>query len=239
MILYNYDRTRSPRITGSSESAISSWPQVWQPSRRARVVGSVADMRYKAELTAGSLKVPESRVVADLLLRGVDDSGWREAIFRENVFQARSPQTAKRLRTLLRHRLETMDADLWRMIRDGSVTVVTHACLAAAIKHSPLLGDFLDLVVRDQYKLFRESLTKKLWGDYIEDCRGRDPEMPRWSESTVARLRSSVFQILAQAGYIHDTGSVKLQTVHIAAPVLKYLEDHDEQYVLRCIQVGR
>jgi hypothetical protein len=183
--------------------------------------------------------VPESRVVADLLLQGVDDLGWREAMFRENVLQTRSPQTAKRLRTLLRHRLETMDADLWRMIRDGSVTVATHACFAAAIKHSPLLGDFLDLVVRDQYKLFRESLTKKLWGDYIEGCRGRDPEMPWWSESTVARLRSSVFQILAQAGYIHDTASMKLQTVHIAAPVLKYLEDHDEQYVLRCIQVGK
>ena len=196
-------------------------------------------MRYKAELTAGSLKVPESRVVADLLLRGVDASGWRQAMFQENVLQARSPQTAKRLRTLLRQRLQTMDADLWRMIRDASVTVATHACLAAAIKHSPLLGDFLDLVVREECRLYRESLTKKLWGDYIENCRGRDPEIPRWSDSTVARLRSSVFQILAQAGYIHDTNSLKLQAVHIAAPVLKYLEDHDEQYVLRCIQVGK
>ena len=118
------------------------------------IASSVVAMRYKAELTAGSLKVQESRVVADLLLRGVDDSGWREAMFRENVLQTRSPQTAKRLRTLLRHRLETMDADLWRMIRDGSVTVVTHACLAAAIKHSPLLGDFLDLVVRDSTSSF-------------------------------------------------------------------------------------
>jgi hypothetical protein len=202
-------------------------------------VSIVVDMRYKAELTAGALKVPESRVVADLLLRGVDDSGWRVAMFSENVFQARSPQTAKRLRTLLRHRLETMDADLWQMIRDASVTVATHACLAVSIKHSMLLGDFLDTVVREQYRLFRDSLTKKLWDDYIEDCRGRDPEMPRWSDSTVARLRSSVFQILAQAGYIHDTRSMRLQAVHIAAPVLSYLEDHDEQYVLRCIQVGQ
>jgi hypothetical protein len=54
-------------------------------------------MRYKAELTAGSLKMPESRGVADLLLRGVDGSGWREAMFRENVLQIRSPQTAKGL----------------------------------------------------------------------------------------------------------------------------------------------
>ena len=29
-------------------------------------------MRYRADITAGALKLPESRVVADLLIRGVD-----------------------------------------------------------------------------------------------------------------------------------------------------------------------
>ena len=56
------------------------------------------------------------------------------------------------------------------------------------------------------------------------DCRGRDPDMPLWNESTTRRLRSSVFQMLAQAGYIEDTRTLKLQTVHIAAQVLDYLK---------------
>jgi hypothetical protein len=34
-------------------------------------------------------------------------------------------------------------------VRDGTSTVASHALLAAAIKQSPLLGDFLDLVVRE------------------------------------------------------------------------------------------
>jgi len=195
-------------------------------------------MRYQADLTAGALKVPESRVVADLLLRGVDKAGWKKALYEENVLQSRSPMTAKRFRTLIRGRLETMDADLWRLVRDGTGDVATHACLAAAVKHSPLLGDFLDLVVREQYKLYAATLSAKLWDDYLQDCRGRDPDMPQWSESTSRRLKSSVFQILAEAGYIESTRSLKLQTVHIAGPVLSYLEQHDEQYVLRCIQVG-
>ena len=29
----------------------------------------VAEMRYKADITAGALKLPESRLIADLLLR--------------------------------------------------------------------------------------------------------------------------------------------------------------------------
>lgn len=195
-------------------------------------------MRYTASLTAGSLKIPESRVLADLLLRDVDEAGWRKALFDDNILQARSPMTAKRLRTLIRGRLETMTADLWKLVRDGTGVVALHACLAAAVKHSFLLGDFLDLVVRDQYRLFASSLSNKLWDDYIQECRGRDPEMPKWSDLTINRLRSSVFQILAEAGYIENTRTLKLQSVHIAEPVLNYLKKHDEQYVLRCLLVG-
>lgn len=124
------------------------------------------------------------------------------------------------------------------MVRDGSMVVATHAVLAAAVKHSYLLGDFLDLVVREQYQLFGKTLTKKMWCDYLEECRGRDPQMPQWQESTVRRMGSSVFQILAQAGYIKDTRTMLLQKAYITGEVIGYLERNHEDYVLRCITVG-
>ena len=48
---------------------------------------------------------------------------------------------------------------------------------------------------------------------------------PDWSELTVARLRSTVFAILAQAGYVENPRTLKLQTVHIVREVLDYLHD--------------
>ena len=77
-----------------------------------------------------------------------------------------------------------------------------------------------------------------MWEDYLDGSRERDTEMPQWHDSTRKRLRSSVFQTLAQAGYIDGTRTLRLQTVHIAQPVLKSLEAHDEEYVLRCLQVN-
>ncbi len=195
-------------------------------------------MYYKADITAGSLKVAESRIVAGLLLRKVNADGWEKAIIEDNVLQTRSEATAIRIGRLIRKRLELMNPDLWRLVRDGTGTVATHAVLAAAVKHSPLLGDFLNLVVREQYRLFNTALSNKLWDEYLDDCRGRDPDMPIWNESTRKRLRSSVFQILVQAGYIESTRSKRLQTVHIASQVLQYLERHNEHYVLRCIKVS-
>jgi hypothetical protein len=167
--------------------------------------GLSATMRYRADMTAGALKVPESRIIADLLLRGIDEAEWKEMILMQNVLQARNPATAIRLARLLRGRLQLMKADLWQLVRDGTSTVASHAAFAAAVKHSPLLGDFLDLVVREQYQLFRPALSRQLWEGYLDECRGRDPEMPQWNESTRQRLRSSVFQTLAQAGFLENT----------------------------------
>jgi Putative inner membrane protein (DUF1819) len=195
-------------------------------------------MRYRADTTAGALKLHESRVIASLLLRGLTSQGWREAIYERNVLQTRSPASAKRLSRLIRSRLDQMDAELWRLVAEGEATVAAHALLAAAVKQSRLLGDFLDLVVREQYRVFSERLTNSLWDQYLDDCRGRDSQMPEWHESTRRRLRSSVFQILAQAGYLRDTRSLRLQTVFVAAEVIDYLKRHDEEYVLRCIQVS-
>ena len=101
-------------------------------------------IRYRATM-AGSLKVAESRTIADLLLRGATAHDWRTELVEKNVLQIRSPETAVRLGQLLRARLESMQPALWEMVRDGSALLATHACLAAAVKHSPLLGDFLDI----------------------------------------------------------------------------------------------
>ena len=193
--------------------------------------------RYRATIAMCSLKVAESRTIADLLLRGVNTHDWRAELLEKNVLQIRSPETAARLGQLLRARLELMQPALWAMVRDGSNPLATHACLTAAVKHSSLLGDFLDMAVREQYRLFRPTLSNPIWSHFIEDCRNRDPSMSNWSESTVARLRSTVFAILAQAGYVENTRTLKLQTVYVAKEVLDYLHEQNEQYVLRCIGV--
>lgn len=197
-----------------------------------------ARTRYKADITAGALKLPESRIVADLLIRDLSKVQWKQSIIDDNVLQTQNSASATRLIRLIRGRLELMENSLWRLVRDGDNVVASHAVFAAAIKHSKLLGDFLDLIVREQFRVFTPTLSNKQWDNYLLECRGRDPEMPEWNSSTKNRLRSSVFQMLAQVGYIESTRTLKLQSVFIAPQVLHYLQEHQEDYVLRCIQIG-
>lgn len=180
----------------------------------------------------------ESRIVADLLLHGVGGDEWHRAIVEENILQARNPATAIRVARLVRQRLELMKLDLWRLVRDGPGQVAIHALLAAAIKHSLLLGDFLDLIVREQFRIFNTTLPRNCFDGFLQDCRNRDPAMPEFNESTRRKLQTTIYHILVQAGYLSDTRSFQLRKVHIAEPVLDYLRQYHDDYVLRCIQVG-
>jgi hypothetical protein len=130
-----------------------------------------------------------------------------------------------------------MGPDLWALVRGASGEVATQAVFASAVRHSRLLGDFLQIVVAEQYRLFSVTLSDKLWDEYLQGCRERDTEMPLWSDTTGKRLRSSVFQMLAQVGYIDNTRSLRLQTVHIADQLIRCLKANNETYVLRCMQV--
>jgi hypothetical protein len=194
------------------------------------------DRRYKADITAGSLKVAESRRIADLLLQGLDAKGWNEALIDRNVLQTRSPATAKRMGGLIRDRLETMGPELWTLVRDGHGPVAAHAVFAAALKHSPLLGDFVRFVVGEQRRLFAKTLNNRLFDEYLDGCRVRDHEMPEWNESTRMRLRSSVYQMLAQAGLIENTKSLQLLPINFSEQVIRCLQANRENYVLSCIE---
>jgi hypothetical protein len=109
--------------------------------------------------------------------------------------------------------------------------------MAGAIKNSRLLGDFMDLTLREQRALFSNHLEPKHWSSYIEGCRGRDPEMPHWSETTLSRLRSAVFSMLAEAGYLEDTKTLAIQGVYVDEQLSAALRDQGERYVLRCLEV--
>ena len=182
--------------------------------------------------------VPESRLVSDLLLRGIDAEGWKQAIERDNMLRKRSPTTASTKALLIRARLRTMTADLWRLVRDGDKPAATQAVFAATITYSPLVGDFMDLVVRDLYRRFEERLKAQHWDRYVEDCRTRDPRTPDWSAGTLTSMRTRVFGMLTEAGYLSDARTRTLRSLTVEPTVAGYLKAHGQDYALYAMQVN-
>lgn len=191
---------------------------------------------YHGEIVAGSLLIPESRQIAKLLLLDASKEEWHQAIFINNILQKRSPSSAKRQAQLIRNRLGLMTPEHWNLVKNGSAEVATHALLAAAIKHSRLLRDFMSNVCRQHWLTFNNMLSYKDWQEYLETCSLIDTAVGGWTTKTTIKLRQVVFRILAEAGYIDSTRKLTLQPVSIVPEVRKYLTTHSEDYVLHCME---
>lgn len=180
--------------------------------------------------------LPESRKVAALLLQGLPAGAWQRAIETENILQKTSPAGAKRVASLIRARLETMTEGLWLLVRDGDREVAMQAMFAASIKHSALLGDFIDIVVRERFRGFHSDLPKSAWAEYLDICRSRAPDMPLWKDSTIKKLGEHVYRILSEVDVLADTKSRRLRKLAARREIKENLQSHGERYVLRCLE---
>ena len=194
---------------------------------------------YKANITAGALLVPESRKIADLMLRQVSTEEWNKAVKEENVLQKLSVSSSKRIASFIKARLETMDVDLWKMVRDGDAVLSTQAIFAAAIKHCRILGDYLDIVVREQFRTLEDKLTPSLWEEFVVSCKQRDSSMKDFPPSTAKKMRSVVHKILVEGGYLLSTHNWTLKRIEIMPEIMDYLRNNNETYVLKWIQVSK
>jgi len=187
---------------------------------------------------AGSLLVRESQIIARLLLEHVDTEAWHKAIVIDNILQKRSPESSKRQARLIKSRLVLMQPELWKIIGQGMTDVVIQALLASAIKHSHLLGDFMDQILRDHWQTFRNKISVSDWQNFLETCTQIDSKVQTWKETTRNELRHVIFRILVEAKYVNNTRSLELLPVTIVPEVKKYLLDHSEEYVLKCMEIG-
>lgn len=192
--------------------------------------------RYNAEISAGSLLPLESRRIATLLLSDPDDATWRHAIETENILQKKTPATARRQARLLRRRLATLDAQAWKMIAERESEVVNQLLLAAAVKHSQLLGDFMLLVYANRQRRLEPALAPSDWQDFLAECSHREDAVADWSDSTEAKLFQVIVRILVEAKYLKSSRSMMLTPQSLHPDVRRYLSTRKETYVLDCLE---
>lgn len=167
--------------------------------------------------------IPESRIIAGLMLQRPDRAAWERALRVDNILQKSSPATAARQARLIRLRLETIDASAWSSIRNGDKEIATQLLFAAALKHSQLLTDFLREVVADHVRRLEDSLSVTAWEPFLHDCAARDPSVASWSNSTRKKLLQVIIRILAEARYLESTRSLRLLPPHLHPAVRQSL----------------
>ena len=170
---------------------------------------------YSADLSAGSLMIPEGRRIAELLLRRPGDAEWDHAIKVENILQKATPSTAVRQARLIRLRLEKLSDSAWALVVNGDQEAAAQTLFAAAVLHSALLHDFVRSVVASHHRRLETQLSPRAWDSFLADCAARDPAVETWTASTRAKL----LQVI-----IDERGAVALMQLLDHTPTLQQLD---------------
>jgi hypothetical protein len=195
--------------------------------------------RYNAEISAGSLMLAESRRIAALLLTHPSDAEWDHALRIENILQKNTPATAFRQAKLIRNRLVTLDEEGWKLIAEGDMEVSSQLLLAAAIKHSYLLGDFLRDVYARQLSRMELALNSHLWDAFWVECVHRDGDIEQWSASTRKKLFEVIVRILVEAKYLDSSRKKNMTPPSLHPTVISFLKRHGEFDVVATMKVSR
>ena len=171
--------------------------------------------RYQADLSAGSLMLPESRRIAELMLRRPDETDWNRAIKVDNILQKSTPSTAVRQARLIRFRLELLGPRAWTLIAQGESEPAVQTLFAGALLHSRLLYDFVRQVLTGHHRRLDLEFHPGEWDPFLAECAARDPSLAAWTASTRAKLLQVVVRILVESKYIESSRTLRLRAPHL------------------------
>ncbi|MCH1882880.1 DUF1819 family protein [Agrococcus sp. ARC_14] len=163
---------------------------------------SQTDGRYALSFTSGALLTREAVIAVPLYLDVRDWRIVRDQLRAENLLQARTASSGFRLAREVAQRLAVLtDAEL-ELLRDASPSERDHLMWVAACRRYAVIGDFAEEVLRERFLLLTPSLSYEDFDSFVRRKALWHPELAEVKDSTLQKLRSTVFRMLTEAGLL-------------------------------------
>ena len=178
----------------------------------ATVVGGMTKSRYRLSFTTGGLLVREAAVAAPLYQRLGDWAKVRATIEEDNLLQARTVSTGRRLAREVAQRLAVLTDDELELLVDATTSERGHLMWAAACRRYDLIGEFAEEVLRERFLLLTPTLD---YDDFDSFVRSKALWHEEWPTSRTRRCASCARTCSGcsyEAGLLSEDGRI-LQAV--------------------------
>lgn len=164
---------------------------------------------YALSFTSGNLLLKEALVVGREFLQANDWVAAREIVEKENLLQARTPTSGKRLAWETVKRLQVLSRDEIELLVEGTTTDRAQLLWVAACRRYRIIGEFAEEVLRGRFLRLSDDVryedfdafwrSKELWHD----------ELGAITPETYKKLRSVVFRMMAEAELTSAKGRIE------------------------------
>ena len=164
--------------------------------------------RYKLSFTSGALHLRGAAIAANLYQESRDWIVARTALRAGNLLQARTDATSARWSRELIQRLKMLSDDEIALLADATRDEMTQLIWTAACRKYILIGEFAEEVLRERFLLMQPTLTHEHFDSFVSAKRLWHDELTELTDSTYRKLRSNLFAMLREGGFITHDGVI-------------------------------
>ncbi len=186
------------------------------------------NIKYTATNTGRPFSIKEMVVAAKLKQEGYTDKEIREKSNKENIFQARSEQYKIKIATTVISRLNTLDEYLIDKIANSDIEKAKQIAIYSIMKTDRFFFEFMNEIYKDKIILRDYKINNTEINIFIQRKQEQIPEIAKWTESTIKKLKSQYISMLSEAGFINR----KKDYIEIIKPVI------DIQIQKHLIEIG-
>lgn len=193
--------------------------------------------RYCLSFTAAGLRPELAAVIAGIHLEEQGDWGrTKTMVLERNALQARSASSGKRLESELRQRLQCLTAPQLHLLARGSSDERSAMAWLAVLKRIEIAADLTREVLMGKLASLDPVLRRSDVAAFYEDCERDHPELTALAPSSQQKVRSTLLQMLRDAGLLAGKAGKggTLGTVQrpLLSPEVKELVSSDDPALL-------
>jgi hypothetical protein len=168
----------------------------------------MAKPRYNMSFTSGGLLFNESLRVSEIYLEKKDWNLVRDKVLKNNILQARTESSLKKITRYVISRLMLLTADQLKLLINGSRQEQNFLLWLGVCKRHEFIKDFAVEIIREKYLRLNYELTQQDYDIFYDHKSEWHPELEKLSETTKKKLRQVLFRITREAELVTSEGMI-------------------------------
>ena len=187
-------------------------------------------VKYSMSFTAGSIFFQESVKFAELYLEFGNWDETKNYIIHQNILQARTLNTSKRICTEIISRLKTMNKQELEFLLDSSSQDQAYLLWLAICRRYQFIGDFAIEVIRERFISLKTDLNYIDFDSFFNQKSEWHVELENIKPSTRNKLRQVLFKILREADLLTENNLINVAT--LSPNLIEIICRNDKQEIL-------
>jgi len=158
--------------------------------------------------TSGGLLFNESLRVAEIYLEKKDWNLVRDKVLKNNILQARTESSLKKITRYVISRLMLLTADQLKLLINGSRQEQNFLLWLGVCKRHEFIKDFAVEIIREKYLRFNYELTQHDYDIFYNHKSEWHSELEKLNETTRKKLRQVLFRIIREAEVVTGEGMI-------------------------------